>query len=115
MQETQVQFLGWEDSLEKEITTHYNMENPMDRRVWWATVHGVVGVEHDLVIKQPPQETGKLCSCSSGTGSACSETETITVSWATGVSRRGERDQFKVKKICLSEHFQYSENRVRKS
>ena len=25
MQETQVQYLGWEDSLEKEIATHYNI------------------------------------------------------------------------------------------
>ena len=26
--------------------------NPMDRRVWWATVHGVTRVEHDLVTQQ---------------------------------------------------------------
>ena len=44
MQETWVQSLGWEDPLEKGIETHstiINQENPMDRGVWWATVHGV--------------------------------------------------------------------------
>ena len=24
------------------------LENPMDRGAWWATVHGVTGVGHDL-------------------------------------------------------------------
>ena len=41
MQETQVQSLGWEDALEKEMATHSNilaLENPMDRGAWWATV-----------------------------------------------------------------------------
>ena len=44
MQETQVQSLGWEDPLEKEMATHsiiLGLENPMDREAWWATVHGV--------------------------------------------------------------------------
>ena len=44
MQETQVQSLGWEDPLEKEMATHSSilgLENPMDREAWWATVHGV--------------------------------------------------------------------------
>ena len=26
--------------------------NPMDSRTWWATVHGVVRVGHDLATKQ---------------------------------------------------------------
>ena len=26
----------------------------MDREAWWATVHGVAGVGHDLVTKPPP-------------------------------------------------------------
>ena len=26
--------------------------NPMDRGVWWATVHGVTRVRHNLAIKQ---------------------------------------------------------------
>ena len=77
------------------------LENPVDRGVWWATVHGVAGVEHDLVTKPPPEKTGKLCSCSSGIGSACSETETITVSWATGGSRRGERESIQSKEDPL--------------
>ena len=44
MQEMQVQSLGWEDPLEEEMVTHSSIlaiENPMDRRAWWATVHVV--------------------------------------------------------------------------
>ena len=39
MQETWVQSLGWEDPLEKEMTTHFSIlawKNPMDRGAWWA-------------------------------------------------------------------------------
>ena len=42
--ETQVRSLGWEDPLEKEMTTHSSLlclENPMDRGAWWTTVHRV--------------------------------------------------------------------------
>ena len=42
-QEMQVQFLGWEDPLEEEMTTHSSIlarGNPMDRGAWQATVHG---------------------------------------------------------------------------
>ena len=28
---------------------------PMDRGAWWAKVHGVARVGHDLVIKLPPE------------------------------------------------------------
>ena len=28
--------------------------NPMDKGVWWATVHGAAKVGHDLVTKPPP-------------------------------------------------------------
>ena len=31
------------------------LENSMDRGAWWATVHGVPRVEHNLVPKPPPQ------------------------------------------------------------
>ena len=44
IQETQVQSMGWEDPLEKEMATHSNIlawESPMDRGAWWTTVHGV--------------------------------------------------------------------------
>ena len=36
-------YLGWEDSLEEGMATHPSnlVENPMDRGVWHATVHGV--------------------------------------------------------------------------
>ena len=30
------------------------LENPMDRGVWWVTVHGVTRVGHDLATKPPP-------------------------------------------------------------
>ena len=39
-QETQVQPLGQEDPLEKEMATHSS--NPMERGAWRATVHGVI-------------------------------------------------------------------------
>ena len=29
------------------------LENPLDRGAWWATVHGVPRVGHDLVTKPP--------------------------------------------------------------
>ena len=44
MWEIQVQSLGWEDPLEKEVATHSSIlarENPMDRGAWWAIVQGV--------------------------------------------------------------------------
>ena len=47
MQETQepwFQSLGWEDPLEKEMTTPSNIlawKNPMDKGAWQATVHGL--------------------------------------------------------------------------
>ena len=61
MQETRVQFMGQEDSsnLEKEIATHSsNLENPMDREAWWATVHEVARVEQNLATKPPPPKCG---------------------------------------------------------
>ena len=36
----QVPSLGWEEPLKKEIQ-YSCLENPMDRGVLWATVHGV--------------------------------------------------------------------------
>ena len=30
------------------------LENPMDKGAWWATVHRVTRVEHDLATKPPP-------------------------------------------------------------
>ena len=44
MQETRVQFLGWEYPLEKEMAIHSSTLGwriPMDRGSWWATVHRV--------------------------------------------------------------------------
>ena len=44
MKDSQVQYLGGEDPLEKETATHSSnscLGNPMDRGAWRATVHGV--------------------------------------------------------------------------
>ena len=44
MWETWVRSLGWEDPLEKEMTTHSSTlawKNPMDGGAWQAAVHGV--------------------------------------------------------------------------
>ena len=44
MQETQVQYLGWEDPLEEGIATHSSIlawRIPMEKGAWQATVHGV--------------------------------------------------------------------------
>ena len=30
---------------------YFCLENPMDRGTWWATVHGVARVRHDLATK----------------------------------------------------------------
>ena len=57
MQETQVQFLGWEDPLEKEMATHSSI---LAWRIPWTEepdrlcmVTGVTRVGHDLVTKPP--------------------------------------------------------------
>ena len=45
MQETSVQYLGWEDSLEEgghgNLLQYSCLEIPTDRGAWWATIHGV--------------------------------------------------------------------------
>ena len=58
MQETQVRFQGWEDHLEREVVTHFNIlawRIPMDRGTWKTTVHGVIRVGHELATKLSPQ------------------------------------------------------------
>ena len=35
------------------------LENPMDRRTWQATVHGITRVRHDLVTKSPNNKSLK--------------------------------------------------------
>ena len=44
MRETWVQSLGWEDPPEEGMATHSSIlawEIPMDKGVWWATIHGI--------------------------------------------------------------------------
>ena len=37
---------------------HYScLGNPTDRGAWWATVHGVTRVRHNLVTKSPPPQS----------------------------------------------------------
>ena len=50
MQEIWVQFLGQEDPLEEKMVTHSSIL--ACRGAWWATVHGIAKVGHDLVTKQ---------------------------------------------------------------
>ena len=50
LREVQVQSLGWEDPLEKEMATQYScLGNAMDRGSWQTVFHGVTRVRHDLV------------------------------------------------------------------
>ena len=60
MEETQVQSLGPEDPLEKEMASHTSIPACLcstDRGTWWATVHGVTRAGHDLVPKPPSPST----------------------------------------------------------
>ena len=41
MQETQIESLGQENPLEKEMATHSSIL-ALDRGAWWAIVHGVM-------------------------------------------------------------------------
>ena len=44
MQKTQVQSLGWEDTLEKDVATHSSIPAwriTVNRGARWATVHGI--------------------------------------------------------------------------
>ena len=49
----QVQYLGWEDPLEKGMVTHSSIlassVHPTDRGAWWATVHVVA--ESDMAVQ----------------------------------------------------------------
>ena len=57
VQEMQVQFLGQEDPLEKEMATHSSIltwEIP-----WWATVHGVAN-ESDMTQQLSSKFRGKI-------------------------------------------------------
>ena len=54
MQETRVWFLDGEDPLEKEMATHFSIlawEIPRTEEPWWAAVHGVTRVRHNLLTK----------------------------------------------------------------
>ena len=57
MQEIQVQFLGWEDLLEKEVAPHSSIlawKIPWTEELGGAVVHGVARVGNDLATKPPP-------------------------------------------------------------
>ena len=46
------------------------LENPMDRRAWWATVHGVTRVGHNWVIRPPSPHVAQSRSQSSSVSEA---------------------------------------------
>ena len=51
MWETWVQSLGWEDPLEEGMATHSSTlawRIPMDRGVWWATIHEITKSQTQL-------------------------------------------------------------------
>ena len=57
MKETWVQFLSWENPLEKEMATHSGIlawRIPMHTGAWQATGQGIARVEHDSATKPPP-------------------------------------------------------------
>ena len=65
MQEIQVQSLGQEDPLEKEMATRSSIlswENPMERGAWWATVYGaaVYGAAEESDMKRWQEYTEEL-------------------------------------------------------
>ena len=51
MRKTWVQFLSWEDPMEKGMATHSSIPAwriPMDRGAWWAAVHGIAKSQTQL-------------------------------------------------------------------
>ena len=57
MQETQVQALGWEDPVEKELATHSSIlawRIPWTRGASQVVVYRVLRVGHDLATAPPP-------------------------------------------------------------
>ena len=72
VQETQVQSLGWEDPLGKEMATRSNIlawKNPMDRGAWATRVHGTAKSQmtehHHHTNGNQPYSTG---NCTQGAG-----------------------------------------------
>ena len=56
MQGTQVQSLGQEDPLEKQMATHSSSlawEIPWTRAAWWVSLWGHKRIRNDLVTKPP--------------------------------------------------------------
>ena len=55
--EAQIRSLDQRDPLEKkwQPTLVFLPGKSLDRGAWWATVHGVTRVGHDLATKPPPQ------------------------------------------------------------
>ena len=56
---------GWERTPGEgngNILQYSCLENPMNREAWWATVHGVARVRHDLATK-PPNHSWLTINC----------------------------------------------------
>ena len=61
--ETWVWSLGWEDPVEEGMATHSSVlawRIPVDRGVWWATVHGVTNwvTKHSYAVHMSLQDLG---------------------------------------------------------
>ena len=63
MQETQFQSLGQKDPLEREILQYSCLGNPMDRRAWRATVHGVAKSQTQFSDYTTQSELSSLYVC----------------------------------------------------
>ena len=82
--ETQVQSLGWEDALQKEMATHPSVlawETPRDRGAWRATVHGVAKSRTRLSART------HTFPCTRASEAARSGREALQRGW--GCGRRG--------------------------
>ena len=77
---TWVQSLDWEDPLEEGMTIHSSIlawRTPMDRRAWWATVHGVAKTQtwlsdwaqHSIFTKGFPSDSVNPSASAGDSGS----------------------------------------------
>ena len=76
---------------------HSCLENPVDRGVWQATVHGVTRIGHDFTTKLPLcKRDGQTHLCwvnqmsTRGTGCECSKYDVILPSWICSQGSHGQ-------------------------
>ena len=82
------------------------LENPMDRGAWWATVHGVTKVGHDLETKPPPPRHNMgFPSDSAGKEPACDAGDTGDVGSAPQVGKIPWRRKWQPTPVVLPEKY----------